>query len=123
MIANEIVIARTNAEFLNQVYGTDYESFMRSRWSYSDDTWVWMVRFDEKIRQGWKNKIVSDTEIWEEYVWPDEPTYTNQVERKYRIVVEISKTPSGLREYHILGKYMFDFENSTLKKHILIKAD
>jgi hypothetical protein len=43
-------------------------------------------------------------------------------ERRYRIVVNVIDAPLG-REYHILGKYKFDFENSTHKKHILIKSE
>ena len=37
----QIVYARTNAEFLNEAFGTDYKAWMRSRWEYDEDTWVW----------------------------------------------------------------------------------
>lgn len=119
-VAEKIVYARTNADFLNQVYGTNYKGFMRGRWPYKDDTWVWMVRMDEQIRQGWKNRIISQDEIWEEYVLDDEPTYSSEPERKYRIAVRIVDAPNG-RQYHILGRYRFDFKNSTAGRHILIK--
>ena len=123
MKTREFICARTHAEFLNQAFGTNYNAWMKSRWDLSSDTWVWMVCFDKKVRGGWKNTVVSNAEIWEEYVGIGDPTYKNREERKFRIVVEISKTPNGLRQYHILGKFMFDFENSTFDKHILIKAD
>ena len=37
-------------------------------------------------------------------------------------IANIIDVPSG-REYHILGKYKFDFEKSTNKKHILKKVE
>lgn len=114
--------AKSNADFLNQTFGTNYKAFMRGRWNYSDNTWVWMVRMDGKVRQGWVNKIISDKEIHELYVSNDTPTYSNEPERKYRIVVQIIDH-ANIREYRLLGKYRFDFENSTKGKHILLKVN
>lgn len=119
---SRIIFAKTHADFLNEAFGTDYKAYMKSRWNYDSKTWVWMVRIDNKIRDGWVNKIISENEIWEEYVWDIEPTYTNEPERPYRIVAKIVDAPYG-REYHILGKYKFDFEASTNKKHILRKVE
>lgn len=117
----KIICAKTHADFLNKAFGTHYKSFMRSRWDYDSDTWVWMVRMDGQIRGGWLNQITSDGEIVEEYVENDLPTYANKAEKPYRIVVRIFDTFSG-REYHILGKYKYDFARSTNKKHILVKT-
>ncbi len=118
---SKIIIAKTNADFLNKEYGTDYKAFMRSRWNYSDNTWVWMVRFDGNIRDGWRNRIISEDEIWEEYVDAGMPTYAGDNERKFRIVVSIVDGARG-REYRILGRYAFDFENSTNRRHIFKKV-
>ena len=116
-----IVFARTNAEFLNQVFGTDYEGFYRSRWPYDDHTWVWMVRMDGEVRNGWYNREIGSDEVWEEFVGSTQPSFRNQKEMPYRIVVKIVDGGSG-REYHILGKYRYDFQNSTYKKHIFKKT-
>lgn len=118
---SQIIIAKTNAEFLNQEYGTDYKAFMKSRWSYTDNTWVWMVRLDSKVRNGWRNRIISEDEIWEEYVDVGVPTYADESEKKFRIVASIVEGARG-REYRVLGKYAFDFENSTNRRHILRKV-
>lgn len=118
---SKIIIAKTNAEFLNQEYGTDYKAFMKSRWSYTDNTWVWMVHLDSKVRNGWRNRIISEDEIWEEYVDVGVPTYADEFEKEFRIVASIVEGARG-REYRVLGKYAFDFENSTNRRHILRKV-
>ena len=33
----QIVYARTTAEFLNETFGTDYKAWKRSRWEYDED--------------------------------------------------------------------------------------
>lgn len=119
---SKTIYAKTHADFLNQAFGTNYKGYMKSRWEYSQNTWVWMVRIDNQVRDGWVNRIINESEIWEEYVWNNEPTYSGEPERAYRIVANIKDEPSG-REYHILGKYKFDFEKSTNKKHILKKVE
>ena len=118
---NCIIYAKTNAEFLNEAFGTNYVAWMKSRWEYDQDTWVWMVRFDGRIRQDWANRIISETEIWEEYVGNEEPTYRSKKEKKYRIVVQILEGRCG-REYHTLGKFKYDYEKSTIGRHVLIKV-
>lgn len=118
---SKVVFARTNADFLNQQYGTNYQAFMKSRWNYSDNTWVWMVRFDGTIRNGWRNRIISNDEIWEEYVDTGMPTYAGESEKAFRIVVSITDGASG-RIYRVLGRYAFDFESSTNRRHVLRKV-
>lgn len=118
----KVIFAKTHAAFLNQVFNTNYKSYMKSRWVYDESTIVWMIRMDGQIRDGWKNRVIDKNEIWEEYVFDDDPSYKESSERRYRIVVNVIDAPLG-REYHILGKYKFDFENSTHKKHILIKSE
>lgn len=118
---SKIVYAKTHAEFLNKVFKTNYAGYGRGRWPYDSDTWVWMVRMDDTVREGWVNKIIDTNTIWEEYVWPGTPSYSAQSERKYRIAVRIVDAARG-REYHILGKYVFDFNNSTMSRHILKKV-
>ena len=118
----KIVHARTNAEFLNKTFGTNYKAWMKSRWDYDADTWVWMVRFDGTIRQGWRNRIVNANEIWEEYVGYGTPTYTAVSEKKYRIVVEIIDGYSD-RAYRIWGKFKYDYQKSCPGKHVFVRVE
>ena len=119
----KIVYARTNAEFLNKTFGTSYKAYMRGRWEYDEETWVWMIRLDNRIRDGWHNRIISENEIWEEYLGNETPTYRGERERKYRIVVSIVENGTFGREYHILGRYRYDAEKSKLGCNVLIKTD
>jgi hypothetical protein len=116
------VYASTHADFLNQTFGTSYQAWMKSRWSYDKDTWVWMVAIDEKVRSGWKNKIIDKNEIHEYYVGNDEPTYVNEIEKPYRIIVRILEKPST-RIYSILGKYKYVTERSNERKHVFVKIE
>jgi hypothetical protein len=120
-MTEQIVYARTHAEFLNKAFGTDYSGWMRSRWEYDEDTWVWMVRFDGRARQGWINCIIDDNEIWEKYIGDEPPTYRED-DKRFRIVVSIEKGITG-REYCVLGTYMLDQEKSTVGRHVLIKVE
>ena len=117
----KIVHARTNAEFLNKAFGTHYQAWMKSRWEYDADTWVWMVRFDGRARQEWKNRVINENEIWEEYVGREAPTYTAVPEKKYRIVVEIIDGYSD-RAYRIWGKFRYDFSKSGPGRHVLVRV-
>ena len=117
----KIVHARTNAEFLNKEYGTRYQAWMKSRWEYDSDTWVWMVRFDGRVRQGWKNRVINQNEIWEEYVDSKPHTYSKVPEKKYRIVVEIIDGYSD-RAYRIWGKFKYDFAKSGPARHVLVRV-
>jgi hypothetical protein len=116
------VFARTNADFLNQFFGTNYRQFMRSRWPYDENTWVWMVRMDGKSRDGWINREVSPYEVWEEYAGIGAPSYNNVKEMPFRIIVRIVEGSQG-REYRVLGKYRYDFHNSDYRKHIFKKFE
>jgi len=118
----EIYYAKTHADFLNQAFYTKYKAWMKSRWDLSSDTWVWMVRFDGIARDGWINKIINESEIWEEYIGKESPSYANEYERRYRIVVKIDDYDKH-RTYRILGKYKYDELKSTINKHVLIKVD
>ncbi len=116
-----IIYANTHAEFLNQCFGKNYKAFMKSRWPYDEETWVWMIKTDHQVRDGWMNNIVSENEVWEEYIGDEPPTFKTEKERKYRIVVSVQEGING-REYHILGKYQYSKEESKIGRNVLIKV-
>ena len=102
----------TNAEFLNHNFGTHYKAWMKCTWPYSADLKVWMIKFDENIRYGWKNTITNNM-IIEDFVEPLE----NQIiphrsfDENYRLVVDKAQ------DYKILGVYRYDRKNSILRTH------
>jgi hypothetical protein len=102
----------TNAEFLNENFGTNYKAWMKCRWKYSSKLQVWMLEFDDKVRYGWKNDIVGN-KIIENYVEP----LSNMIDahkdfyEEYRLVVDKSQN------FKVLGVYKFDKENSNKLTH------
>lgn len=66
MKTNDFFYADTHAEFLNNVFGTNYKQWMKSVWEYDIDTIVWMVRFDKETRDGWRNSFINENELLEE---------------------------------------------------------
>lgn len=60
MKTNDFFYADTHAEFLNNVFGTNYKQWMKSVWEYDIDTIVWMVRFDKETRDGWRNSFINE---------------------------------------------------------------
>ena len=93
----------TNAEFLNQAFGTNYKGWMKSGWKYAPDIIVWMVWLDDKVRNGWLNTIVEEQRVVrEDYVGkPEEQLYSHRMITEFhRIVVK-----KGNGCYTILGLY------------------
>ena len=105
----EVVYARTNAEFLNKRFGTNYKAWMKCGWKYDDDTIVWMVPFDGKERYGWRNRIVDADTVREDYVGAESLKLDGHkyIRERRRIVV---KKEEG--RYTILGLYRYDSQNS-----------
>ena len=44
----------TNAQFLNENFGTNYNGWMRCSWKYDYKMLVWMVSIDGKVRKEWR---------------------------------------------------------------------
>lgn len=119
-IKEEIVYARTNAEFLNKRFGTNYKQWMKSGWKYGDNTIVWMVYLDDIVRCGWKNTIVDKNTVREDFVGTEQDRLPEHdgISEPYRIIV---KKGNGI--FQILGLYVYDKENSiNAHKHIWKKT-
>ena len=115
MKSGEFIYAKTHAEFLNKSFGTNYKSWMKCVWNYSDDLIVWMVRFDKNIN-GWRNTFVSDSRIKEENldnvaIWDGKTVETAMEIHKNRLVIEIIDL-SHIRKYVFRGRFIYDRENS-----------
>ncbi len=102
----------TNAEFLNDNFGTNYKAWMKCRWTFSSDLKVWMIELDGKERRGWVNTIVGD-KVFEEYVGLEEEKLKEHksFEENYRLIVDKSQN------YKILGGYKYNRLNSNMSKY------
>lgn len=98
----------TNAEFLNENFGTDYCGWMKCTWPYNEEILVWMVRFDKTISAGWQNTIIDENTVQEVYVdfMENQLETHREVNVKYRLIVDKSQN------YKILGVYKYDVLNS-----------
>ena len=65
--AGETIYAKTNAELLNTLLGTDYKRYMKAYRFLRTGEMLWMPRLDGKVRSGWRN-IMQNGHIIEEYV-------------------------------------------------------
>ena len=109
------VYAQTHAEFLNKVFGTNYKSWMKSTWKYSDSFDVWMVRFYDRT-DDWENRFVDGENIIQE-------TYVGnslaKIDRpsKARIAVAVEDR-GAYRHYSIKGIYRFAPNESDARLHV-----
>ena len=100
----------TNAEFLNNNFGTNYKKWFKCSWKYNKDILVWMVNFNKTTNCGWQNVIVDSNTIYESFVCDlnEQLDSHKYVFENYRLAVDKSQN------YKILGLYKYDFENSNL---------
>ena len=113
MKIGDFIYARTHADFLNKAFGTNYKAWMSCVWHYTDETIVWMVRFNQ-IRNGWRNRFISNNRIMEENlnkvtVWNGIPVKEGMHRR--RIVIEIDDS-GRMRKYIFRGIYVYDEKSS-----------
>ena len=105
---NDSIMARTHADFLNKAFGTHYKGWMKSVWMVNDDVIVWMVRFDNINRDGWRNRFLSDDLLCQENVfgrklWNGIPIDDSQ---QLRLVFAI--TEDGLyKKYTFKGVFQY----------------
>ena len=128
MKTNDIFYADTHAEFLNNVFGTNYKQWMKSVWEYDIDTIVWMVRFDKETRNGWRNSFINKNELLEENLILTRKKYDGAPVRELlslrRIVIAIDE--SGYRRRYIFkGVFTLNLkrENTTLRHYFIKISD
>ena len=125
MKTNDIFYADTHADFLNKVFGTNYEQCMKSVWKYDENVIVWMVRFDKKNRDGWRNSFINENELLEENLILTRKKYDGIPLQEHlnlhRIVIAVDE--SGYRRKYIFkGVFVLNEERAnTYLKHYFIK--
>ncbi len=109
----EFIYAKTNADFLNKAFGTNYNKYMKGTWGFNSEWTVWMVRFNE-VRRGWRNSFLPGNRIMEENLahhttWDGQDIRT-EIHKK-KIVIQIIDGDFA-RKYIFRGKYEYDEKNS-----------
>lgn len=115
MKTNDIFYADTHADFLNKVFGTNYEQWMKSVWKYDENVIVWMVRFDKKNRDGWRNSFINENELLEENLILTRKKYDGIPLQEHlnlhRIVIAVDE--SGYRRKYIFkGVFVLNEERA-----------
>lgn len=122
--AGDVFRADTNAEFLNEVFGTNYKAWMKGTWRYSKSAFAWFVRIDGKSRNEFVNTWLNQDTILQRYIgtedlWDGEPLKLD-AENDYRLVFEIIDKPN--RKYVFQGVFLMDRNDSTPKQMIFKKV-
>ncbi len=122
MKKGEFVKARTNAEFLNRLIGTNYKAWMKCgyRINGDPDNILWFISFDGiKNKAGFCNYY--DGEIIVEEYWVEDLVHDNAdfFEASYQTRVAFDKQKSSFGYvYKFLGVFVFDKAKSKHGKHI-----
>ena len=133
MKTNDIIIAKTHADFLNQLLNKNYKAFMQCGLALPDGKWLWMIELSHKpSKSGWKNMLIGDCLV-EEFVGDDfdydsHNTYLGWKKEKalplpyypYRVIFEVIKF-NGYRQYVFRGVFMINEEKCTVKKNVWTK--
>ena len=116
MQAGEIIEVARNAELLNTLLGTNYKQWYKSTYQLTVDTMIWIIRLDNKLRNGWRNRMENGriVEEFNEDTTPSNLYLGMQV--KKRVVFE--KTSDGF-VFH--GVYQYDETTSNPKHRELVK--
>ena len=123
MKTGEFVYARTHAELLNELLGTNYKAWMKSSIMLPDGKRLWMIRLENVVSDsGWKNQLVSDSRIVEEKIgefkFADHGTAFGS--GKYfedRVVFDL--VPFGShRKYVFRGVFRINLELSSVNKNV-----
>ena len=129
MKIGEVVYARTHADLLNELLGTNYKAWMKSGIRLPDGRWLWMVELGNFVSTaGWINRLVgmgkiSEKHIGRDYVFEGHSTYKyalltgDKFDDSDRVIFDMDKSGS-MRKYIFRGVFRLNKEESTLDENI-----
>ena len=129
MKRGEIICAKTHAELLNKVLGTNYKAWMKSSIKLPDGRLLWMIELGSSISPaGWINKMTSANSISEKhvggnYAFSGHETYVGSRvngiswDPSDRAVFDILKIGS-VRKYVFRGVFRINTEKSSLYENV-----
>lgn len=125
MKTNDVIYADTHAEFIRKTFDPDCTSLRSSVYTYDKNTIIWMVRFDQKNREGWRNSFIGENELLEENLVSTRKKYDGTPLHEHlklrRIVMAIDESVFR-RKYIFKGVFVLNEEReNTYLKHYFVK--
>jgi len=129
MKTGEFIYAKTHAEFLNTLLGTNYKAWMKSTMPLPDGKNIWMIELGRyESTSGWINKLESPDEFTETHCHDEFTTHHTYVYaiQNYiplganyvdRAIFEIVKF-ANKRKYIFRGVFRISKEKSTIKQNV-----
>ncbi len=129
MKVGDCIYARTHAELLNELCGTNYKAYMKSSKKLPDGKLLWMIELGDFVSSsGWINKLESSDRISEKHIGDDfsfdkHNTYVNAVidwkdwDDSDRVVFDIVKTGTS-RKYIFRGVFRLNKDECTLNENV-----
>lgn len=112
MKIGEYVSAKTHAEFINRLLGTNYKGYGKCTLSYNNKV-LWIIKLDgKKSKTGWINSISADkNEIYEFFIGnPSERMESHKipVANQTRLVFDVI---DGIRDRAYVFRGVFTYDN------------
>lgn len=129
MKIGEVVYARTHAELLNELLGTNYKAWRKSGIRLPDGRCLWMIELGNFVStSGWINRLVGMNKISEKHIgrnfsFEGHNTYKGAIIDRQswgpteRVVFDMDKSGS-LRKYVFRGVFRLNKEESTIDENI-----
>ena len=130
MKAGEYVYARTHAELLNELLGTNYKAYMKCAKKLPNHKLLGMIELGNFITPaGWINKFktryseISEKHVGDKFAYAEHDTYINSIlyggnfDDSDRVVFEIIKG-GNMRKYIFRGVFRINAEKSTAEENI-----
>ena len=128
MKKGEYIYARTHADFLNELLGTNYKAWMKSCRKLSNGRQIWMIELGNFVSpSGWINQLtekgISEKHIGREYAFEEHETYVGAMlcgkywDDSDRVVFDIVKS-GAIRKYIFRGVFRLNKKESTLNENV-----
>lgn len=109
-----------NYKLLNYLLGLNYTGYQRASYATKENAMIWMVSLKNEVHNGWKNYMVGDDVIIEEYVDYQSGVPSNfKVEQEYRFTFEKQKDEN---RFIFRGVFKYDAQNSEYYRRRYIKV-
>lgn len=112
MQTGNTVYAPTHAKFLNEILGTNYDSYWKCTYDLHNGYIIWLIRLNGKqSKDGWTNSLIDTGNTIQEFYTgdPDSRIPPHKIlPRDKRIVFDIIENGTKDRKYVFRGIFVFD---------------